>query len=46
MARNDTNQSGHYRLQAGLGLTDSAKQFLANRGVDVSNAAAVEVLLP
>jgi hypothetical protein len=38
-----SNDSGHYLPEAGKGLTDKAKNFLANEGLDVSKAKVSEV---
>ena len=37
------NHSGHYLTKPGVGLTDKAKAFLMNEGLDVSKAIVVEV---
>jgi hypothetical protein len=37
-----TNLTGHYETASGKGLTEAAKQYLKNQGVDVSKAIVKE----
>jgi hypothetical protein len=41
-----SNASGHYMPQSGMGLTQAAKKYLSNLGVDVSKAQISEFGVP